>query len=125
MKVAIPLKALSGASPLHDFHKPHNTDDKHIDHYLQQIPPIKQGLVGLKVDYDSLGDNGSENCRIELTTDNAKATMELSMGEGGWAYKAQLKSKGSTRKFEGTGSHDSKQALARKVGGLIRIMLEF
>lgn len=124
MKVAIPLKALSGASPLHDYHLPKTIDEKHLDHYLQSIPQIKKGLVGLKVDYDSMGDSGSENCRIELTTDNATATMELSMGDEGWAYTAQLKSNGSERNFEGTGSHNSKQALVRKVSGLINIMLQ-
>lgn len=124
MKVTIPFKALSGAAPLHDFHASRNSDEKHLDYYLERIPQIKQGLVSMKVDYDSLGNNESENCRIELTTDSANATMELSMGEEGWAYNATLNSNGSERKFEGTGSHDSKQALVRKVSGLIRIMLQ-
>ncbi len=124
MKVSIPLKALSGASPLHDYQLPKTTDEKHLDYYLQNIPQVKQGLVGLKVDYDSLGNADSENCRIELNTDHSDAVMELSMGEEGWAYKAQLNSNGSTRNYEGTGAHDSKHALVRKVSGLIRIMLQ-
>lgn len=124
MKVTIPLKAVARAAPLHDFHASGTIDEKHLDYHLERIPAVKQGLVSLKVDYDSLGDNGSETCRIELTADHCDAVMELSMADDGWAYKAQLNSNGSTRTFEGTGSHDSKQALVRKVNGMTRIMLE-
>lgn len=126
MKVAIPLVAISAASPLHDFHKPQNTDEKHIDHHLNAIPQIKQGLIGLTVDYDHLNTGKEEeNCRIELEHDNSKAVMELIVDKGdGWHYQAVVSfTSGETRKFEGKGQHDSKKSLVRKVSGLIRIML--
>jgi hypothetical protein len=126
MKVTIPLIALARGGPLRESQKPQDTDEKHLSFFINKIMAIRQGLVSVKVDYDDLDNNNkNERCKIKLVCDGAKAQMELNSDENKWNYEATVTfDDGEVRQFEGDGHHDSKQAVVRKVEGLIRIMLE-
>ncbi len=121
MKVMVSL----AASPLHDHLRPQTTDEQHLDHYVRRIRAIRQGLISADIEYDVLNTgNEEESCKVVLTSDKGFGFIVLHKTDANmWKYEAQTEIDGEVTEYSGHGIHNSKQALVRKVAGLVRLLL--